>query len=150
MNIVLIKTYLRRTYIDIIIPSYLILLSYFIYFSQATSIVMRCGCNGPFGIQIEGGFQLKKQQIQIENCHAKMITSYQRRSDQEKQKIKIKNKTKIQRKNSKSTEKKKKKEKKEKENRNINEKEQHIVSIEPTPTQAQRLTKSKGNPNSNR
>jgi hypothetical protein len=22
---------------------------------------MRCGCNGPFGIQIEGGFPIKKE-----------------------------------------------------------------------------------------
>jgi hypothetical protein len=62
MNIVLIKLISQKNlYIHIIIPSYLILLSYFIYFSQATSIVMRCGCNGPFGIQIEGGFTIEKE-----------------------------------------------------------------------------------------
>jgi len=65
MNIVLIKLISQKNlYIDIIIPSCLILLSYFIYFSQATSIVMRCGCNGPFGIQIEGGFPIKKEKKQ--------------------------------------------------------------------------------------
>jgi len=62
MNIVLITLSSQKNlYIHIIIPSYLILLSYFIYFSQATSIVMRCGCNGPFGIQIEGGFTIEKK-----------------------------------------------------------------------------------------
>jgi hypothetical protein len=62
MNIVLIKLISQKNlYIDIVIPSYLILLSYFIYFSQATSIVMRCGCNGPFGIQIEGGFSIEQE-----------------------------------------------------------------------------------------
>jgi len=62
MNIVLIKLISQKNlYIHIIIPSYLILLSYFIYFSQATSIVMRCGCNGLFGIQIEGGFTIEKE-----------------------------------------------------------------------------------------
>jgi len=62
MNIVLMKLISQKNlYIHIIIPSYLILLSYFIYFSQATSIVMRCGCNGPFGIQIEGGFTIEKE-----------------------------------------------------------------------------------------
>jgi len=84
MSIVLIKLISQKNlYIDIIIPSYLILLSYFIYFSQATSIFMRCGCNGPFGIQIEGGFPIEKEKEKrnkLENCHAIMITSSQRRS----------------------------------------------------------------------
>jgi len=113
MNVVLIKLISQKNlYIAIIIPSYLILLSYFIYFSQATSIVMRCGCNGPFGIQIEGGFPIEKEKekkrrelsYQNDNFSSTQITSEE----------KIKNKTKTERKNSKITEKKK-------ENRNINE-----------------------------
>jgi len=56
------KTYLTE---ELIYRYYYIKLSYiafiFIYFSQATSIVMRCGCNGPFGIQIEGGFPIEKE-----------------------------------------------------------------------------------------
>jgi hypothetical protein len=67
MNIVLIKLISQKNlYIHIIIPSYLILLSYFIYFSQATSIVMRCGYNGPFGIRIEGGFTIEKKEKEKE------------------------------------------------------------------------------------
>jgi len=100
MNVVLIKLISQKNlYIAIIIPSYLILLSYFIYFSQATSIVMRCGCNGPFGIQIEGGFPIEKEkEKKEENCHTKMITSHRRRSHlKKKSKIKQRQRGKTQR-----------------------------------------------------
>jgi len=92
MNIVLITLISQKNlYIHIIIPSYLILLSYFIYFSQATSIVMRCGCNGPFGIQIEGGFTIEREKRnKAEGCHIKMITSYRRRSHLKKKEKKHK------------------------------------------------------------
>jgi hypothetical protein len=92
---------------------------------------MRCGCNGPFGIQIEGGFPIEKEKEKrnkLENCHAIMITSSQRRSHHIWRK-KNKKKTKIERKTSKRTEKKEKK----KENKNINEKN----NIEFPPNQLQ-------------
>jgi len=56
------KTYLTE---ELIYRYYYTKLSYiaFIFYLFLTShvIVMRCGCNGPFGIQIEGGFPIEKE-----------------------------------------------------------------------------------------